>query len=387
MKSNYKVGDKVKFIGGTPSTENAVNNSWAAKLQLNKIYEVIRAEDNMNIMINDKLNLWYNSRQFEPVTEEFKLPSRWCIKRTEETWKKITDYLNENCDRSYSYYNSEFPWITNNTNHNESESEKPKDAIELSFEEFNRYILKKETIMKSKENFQISGSKALKMAFLEECDSMNIPMTPGLKKDFKSKTDYIQNHTLLGNYEKWLGYPGSREDKVKFNLPEDYLVALDYVKNYYKEEEKFKFKVGDEVVVLNNKYNGDFKIGTVGKITKIIENGKTPYKVQTSVDYWWYNGIEDLRLATKEELLPKIKTLVLGDQKLKIVISRSNEIQVEGKELRIDELRSLLEVMNGENCFDADGWDVTFSSAKIGCCTFTKAELQLILNTYDTLND
>ena len=75
---------------------------------------------------------------------EFKLPERWCIKRTPETWKVIVDYLNDTYDRYYSYNNPGFPWVTNNSDYNDSSSEKPTDAVEITFEQFKKYVLKDE---------------------------------------------------------------------------------------------------------------------------------------------------------------------------------------------------------------------------------------------------
>jgi len=47
---------------------------------------------------------------------EFELPEKWCIKRTEETDKTITEWINKEYNTDYRVNNLRFPWIPNRAN-------------------------------------------------------------------------------------------------------------------------------------------------------------------------------------------------------------------------------------------------------------------------------
>lgn len=69
------------------------------------------------------------------------LPEKWCIKRTEETWKIITDYFNS-LGGTYSYHNPEFPYVPVWNGRNNSQSWPIEEHTEITFEEFEIHVLK-----------------------------------------------------------------------------------------------------------------------------------------------------------------------------------------------------------------------------------------------------
>jgi len=59
---------------------------------------------------------------------------------------------------------------------------------------------------------------------------------------------------------------------------------------------------------------------------------------------------------------------------------------VEGKQVVVRGLQSITDRMKGSCAGTLSGWNITFPSAKIGCSTFTLAELEQIVSTYNELN-
>lgn len=72
-----------------------------------------------------------------------KLPEKWCIKRTRETWDIITDYFNDTFGNTYLDDNWDYPYVhyTGNST-NESSSYVYNNYTEISFEDFKRLVLK-----------------------------------------------------------------------------------------------------------------------------------------------------------------------------------------------------------------------------------------------------
>ena len=249
------------------------------------------------------------------------LPYRWCIKRTPETWKEITDYLNDTYDRSYCYNNPRFPWVTNNAKHNESESDKPVDAVEISFEDFEELVLNlnvkqnKEEVMNTKQEFTVEGTEVLKKAFIEEV---------GVRA--YNTTSHKENlYPGIEGGEKFLGGWDTHKAPTHFILPQDWDKAVIAAKEYFKDEIK---------------------------------------SVQT-------------------------KTLVVGNQKIKVIISK-DKIEAEGKKISIKLLDEALDIMNQEDWKwdnNTTSWDITFPSVKIGCTTLSLDEVKLIKLTYEEFND
>lgn len=85
------------------------------------------------------------------------------------------------------------------------------------------------------EKFSISGSPALKAAFVEELMETGVEASSGLALAVKTRTVLKDD---IGIYNKTLiGYVYTKERK-HFNLPEQYAEALAHAKKYYEEIKK-----------------------------------------------------------------------------------------------------------------------------------------------------
>ena len=95
----------------------------------------------------------------------------------------------------------------------------------------------------------------------------------------------------------------------------------------------------------------------------------------------------NVRLATPKEIKSvQTKTIVVGDKRITVTIHKG-KIVTESQTLNIELFTDLLDVMNGENCLAIANWDVTFPTVKIGCTTLPKSDIELIINTYNSLNE
>jgi hypothetical protein len=91
--------------------------------------------------------------------DTFVLPKYWCIKRTKETDKVITETMNKLFRTTYVTNNLGFPWIPNKYDGNDSQISKHEGYTEITFEQFQQYVLK----TKKEENMeQIIGYKLVK---------------------------------------------------------------------------------------------------------------------------------------------------------------------------------------------------------------------------------
>lgn len=102
------------------------------------------------------------------------------------------------------------------------------------------------------------------------------------------------------------------------------------------------------------------------------------------------NGIEktSVRPATKEEIASsQTVTLTLGDKKTKVTI-RKGSIEAEGNTVKIDHIKRIQVSMNYTLATGnmVNSWHIEMKSVKIGCCTFTKEEIDQIINTYNTFH-
>lgn len=104
------------------------------------------------------------------------------------------------------------------------------------------------------QKFKISGSKALKKAFIEEL---------GLKLYIPESIEYL----YLTDYEDGTvgGSVDSGNSEVVFELIKGWDEAVKYVKNLYSTE----LKIGDKVIIDNLKGVGNGIVGFIGEISKI----------------------------------------------------------------------------------------------------------------------
>lgn len=87
--------------------------------------------------------------------------------------------------------------------------------------------------------------------------------------------------------------------------------------------------------------------------------------------------------VNKVEKLPETKTLTLGSSNIEIKISKG-KIEAVGQDVYFHHLDALVKAMQLYRTLG--DWKVSFPSVKIGCSTFTLAELEQIVETYNELN-
>jgi len=222
IPSEFKVGDKVEYLGG---------DSWAkdAKCEVNRVYTICKISPASLKVTEDKSGYWLDKKYFKLV---------------------------------------------------------PK-------------LIKQKVEIMKKQDFSIEGSKALKVAFVEEC-----------KLKVYSRTTINGNCSLTseGMPTRMVQGTGSNRNR-HFVLPQQWEEAVKYVNDFYKPEVvKPVIKIGDYVVVVKNESHG-FKVGTIAVIYRIsdycyLEAGALKY---VHKEY-------ELRLATpaeikayKASLAPKFK--------------------------------------------------------------------------------
>lgn len=299
------------------------------------------------------------------------LPKKWVVQIS--NYKLIEDYL-------INKYGKVHSWFTENTNfylfsEEPSWTYAPKyasnscslDYTEISFEDFKELVLNvkqnKEEIM-NKKDFTIEGSISLKKAFIEES---KLPIYNEKSYDYAYLTNWDNNKGLQGD---------TVQSSIHFILPQDWTKALEYVKEYFKEEPKFKV--------------GSFITTTGGNTYKITEIRDGNYYHKNG-----YNFPSQVRPATPGEIKSvQTKTLVLGDKQVKVTVSKG-KIEAEGGEIPIKYLQHLYKIMC--NVVDEPlNWRLTrtsittniqFPTVKLGCTTFTTDDVEKVIKTYEELND
>lgn len=109
----------------------------------------------------------------------------------------------------------------------------------------------------------------------------------------------------------------------------------------------------------------------------------TPCFATTPSNYskkYYYFDLNYWKKAVKAE---ECKTLILGDKKVEVKISKG-KIEAINKNINIDEIKVIWNTMRGGRSIA--GHAITTSSIKIGCTTFTLEEIEKVIETYNKLN-
>jgi hypothetical protein len=309
------------------------------------------------------------------------LPKNWYLRVTNSNLKFLKDLPN------YKHLNlGDWSSITS-INSGCDTINVPRNYTEISFEDFKELVLElnvkqnKEEIM-NKQEFTIEGCEALRKAFVEEC---------GIKT--RSDTTISNQYSYLYPTVDNILQGHNIKADIHFILPQDWTKALEYVKEYFKEEPTFKvgqwiyrqwkFKDSDiDIFQIKGIYETQYDItDSYYRNGKLIQNGTGKCFIED-------DKFTD-RLATPEEIKSvQTKTLVLGDKKIKVEISRG-EIWAENRKLSIELVNEALTLMSLETALHNNntGWTITFPSIKIGCTVLSLDEVKLIKKTYKELND
>jgi hypothetical protein len=316
--------------------------------------------------------------------------SNWCIKITKENKDSVINYINEKHNKSW-VGDIGFYYGVKNTYHMDSEAARYEPFTNvITFEEFKDYILneKQEIKMKFKNKFTVQGNESLLKAFEEE--------TKKIGWVFRNKINWVQGANTSIIYEgnatdscNWANHTGSC--KV-YTLPNDWDKALELAKEVIEEipeyvellEEYCGYKKGDIAKVIGEEVNGYI----VNVPNRVSFSGYSP-------NVWYGKG--QFKPSTKEAYeAQQVKTLVIGDKDYRVNISKDKILlNVPGGEyFDIMILKNMLNPVFVNCAEKLNSYKVEFKEfntieeriIKIGCSYFSPKEIQLVVDTYKSLN-
>lgn len=291
--------------------------------------------------------------------KSFSLESSWYIKLTKENfdvvtkWHKSVDIIRGRMYNIGSYYG-----VCKGKGDAWGNNFLYEGAQVITFEQFKQYVLKQKT-MKTKQDFTIEGSIALKEAFVKESGLQNSEI-------------YFEDY-LVPSFSRENSLTSTAGKQLKhFILPQQWNEALEYVKEYFKEEE---FKAGDYVVMTDygtaTKTNS-FILGAVYKLSRNY-NKSNGFFVEKDSNGYNNNGWSKafaldikIRKATSEEIkTSKYKEFTLGYYTAKVT---KDVVLIEGKgKVTAREWLKLSEKFKAITTVYCGEFIVSFDTISIGC--------------------
>lgn len=193
-------GHPDKISNSIPEYVECIKSIDSTKWVIGRIYKLegkkLRTEKGYLPHDNFKLINFYQDYDFKPSTKkaydaqfenEFTLPEKWCIKRTDESWEIITKYLNS-LGGTYLFENKPYNWVTCWEEVNKSSQYKPKGYVEITFEQFKKYVLKSENT-KSLVELLKPSQKKINEIFNQIKDPNKIIIPKAIKKTEKAKIE------------------------------------------------------------------------------------------------------------------------------------------------------------------------------------------------------
>ena len=282
---------------------------------------------------------------------------------TEEQWKQLKEtgmfrmaphFCGAYC---YSLYQGTF--VSNSTKTNAGQY-RGKEIVQ-----FNQIIFNKpKTETMKKQPFAITGSTVLKEAFIKEA------------KLSVYNEDTINYYYLIPDKNKKNSVIGAgcNSDKIEFVLPKDYEAAMNYVKEYWKEEE---FKAGDWLVycekapkdcaIISINLGGCYKFNGLAVVN---EKGKSiPLK-----------GICDItncfRKATEEEIKKATELPNMAGYEAKV---SEGKLHYGCKEFSKEEINTIIAASGVLEKFSAYGASLSSTDVIAGADTLSIGKLKSIL--------
>lgn len=248
------------------------------------------------------------------------LPESWCVKNdgSQSFLSTVIPYLNNIKKNKHSLYDGTHYGGYYGINHPEQDMKdwsgtKPWGTI-LTLDQF--IILTTQPPMKKEitEVPVIYGSGHHLQAFLEDCVKLGYKKselckiannTICLKLNRNKDEDLLteDGFKIIAAITYDSSYCGCTKKIKRFNLPQDWISALDFMKEnmeIWKElSEKPKFKVGDWVMSGKNNISSKDYQNKIGKVLSVIDGNSHPYEIQYGMARIW-SKVE--RLATPEEI-------------------------------------------------------------------------------------
>ena len=173
----YKIGDKARVRSDLVlygKTYGGLSFTTAMSEFKGKTVTIKLVLGNKYRLVEDTGRFAWSDEMLEDVDEEFKLPEKWCIKSTKENIESLGKYWDDGCRMGKLYSRKEmFPyWIGqywcsyNLTSGNLLFSEepgsnhmiysKPEKLLEITFDQFKKYVIKSEaTPVKEEVKFEV----------------------------------------------------------------------------------------------------------------------------------------------------------------------------------------------------------------------------------------
>lgn len=303
----------------------------------------------INIPSSNKLPVFTYEQwlKLKYMKEEFKVPERWCVKLDENNIDTFRKYNNTDWRESKGFIHS------SKVGYNKWNETIVKGYTEITFEQFCKYILNNNT--KTMER-KIKGAFCIK-------DFPNNRF--GVHKENYEGLDFLYDT------ESWRNY-----------TPERY---PEYWKIVYEEE----FKVGDIVVVTEQYRSNSAHVNQIVRLTRMDLDNSIKYECEDYFNlYNWSirsSWCLNVRLATPEEIKSvQTKTIVVGDKRIKFVISKG-KIEADNTVFTIEDWKDVRRAMTTHA--NLRKYSVNFTSVKVGCTTIPLEDVDLIINTYNSLNE
>lgn len=158
----YKVGDKVRVRRDLVLWKQYCGRSFTDTMSILSGKKVIIEKSNEGIyrLVEDEDKYAWTDEMLEDVEEEFKLPEKWCIKATKENIGILGDYWDKGCGLREVYSHEDTIrndvgkyWCSYNLasgnllfsispGSNHIIDSKPKGLLEITFDQFKKYVLK-----------------------------------------------------------------------------------------------------------------------------------------------------------------------------------------------------------------------------------------------------
>lgn len=360
-KREFKIGDKVKILK-TKSTGLNINDSTLKILFSEEKHDYLIVRRITNLFPNSsekivecmfptsKMCTQFLNTDLEHYEEEFVLPECWFVLyNTREEF----DIINKFCGKNWIYSDSKDKCGYHNNGDDQinsgnwvgsvkSAKEKllEKGYVQITFEQFQKYVLKQETMEK-----EIIGYKLIK------------PEYEGAAAKLIYNGDKI--HGLVQVNSEW-------------NILKEAGVLDLWFEPVFKEEKTFK--VGDWVSfyseVRSKIITSQIKDWTAHSYCK-LKNGLEPFK-------------HLIRKATLEEIKNASEVLLVLSNNKKVIIEL-NKITASNREIDIKDIKKLMEPLG---TLGNSYWNINIESIKIGCWeNVTRKDLKLIIDTYEEIND